>query len=82
MRYTGFMGYLNGTSTPCREICRVEVAKGVCAGCGRTVAEIHAWPDMTEPERLAIMARLDAEWTPEDQPRRQVWDAPRPKGSR
>jgi predicted Fe-S protein YdhL (DUF1289 family) len=69
-------------STPCRDICRIEMATGVCAGCGRTGAEIQAWPAMSEPERLAIMARLQAEWRPVREPQRQYFDAPWPRPPR
>ena len=44
-------------STPCIGICRLD-ADGVCVGCGRTMAQIAAWPGMTEAERLRIMSVL------------------------
>ena len=47
-------------STPCVGICVVDPASALCIGCGRTVAEIAAWPAMTESERVAVMAGLDA----------------------
>ncbi|MDQ0471013.1 DUF1289 domain-containing protein [Labrys wisconsinensis] len=46
------------TSTPCLAICRIDPASGLCIGCGRTAREIGDWVVMTEPERLALMARL------------------------
>ena len=45
-------------STPCVKICVVDPVSALCLGCGRSVAEIAAWRDMSEPERLAVMARL------------------------
>ena len=46
-------------STPCVKICVVDPASAVCVGCGRSVAEIGAWRDMSEAARLAVMAGLD-----------------------
>ena len=45
-------------ASPCRNICKV--ARGICTGCGRTLAEIAAWPTATDAERLAIRARSAA----------------------
>lgn len=42
-------------ASPCRNICKV--ADGLCTGCGRTLAEIAAWPSAADAERLAIRAR-------------------------
>ncbi|MDQ0394321.1 DUF1289 domain-containing protein [Labrys monachus] len=53
--------YLQGmqtTSTPCVAICRIDPASGFCIGCGRSSGEIGAWVEMSEPERLALMACL------------------------
>ena len=47
-------------STPCVRICVVDPISALCVGCGRTVAEIAAWPTMAETERTALMASLDA----------------------
>jgi len=47
-------------STPCVRICVVDPVCALCVGCGRTVAEIAAWSTMTEPERIAVMAGLEA----------------------
>jgi len=30
----------------------------LCIGCGRTVEEISLWSEMTEPERMSVMATL------------------------
>ena len=46
-------------STPCVGICVVDPASALCIGCGRAVAEIAAWPAMTEAERAAVMVGLD-----------------------
>ena len=45
-------------ASPCRNICKV--ARGICTGCGRTLAEIAAWPTAPDAERLAILARSAA----------------------
>ena len=45
-------------STPCVKICVVDPVSALCVGCGRSVAEIAAWREMREPERVAVMARL------------------------
>jgi predicted Fe-S protein YdhL (DUF1289 family) len=41
--------------SPCRNICVVK--RGVCTGCGRTLAEIEAWPTAPDEERRAIIRR-------------------------
>jgi len=48
------------TSTPCVAICRIDHGSGFCIGCGRSAAEIGAWVDMEEKDRLALMAELPA----------------------
>ena len=48
------------TSTPCIAICRIDPVSGFCIGCGRTSFEIGRWVDMTEPDRVAMMAELPA----------------------
>lgn len=47
-----------GVISPCIRVCVLDPAGGVCTGCGRTLAEIAAWPTMSERERAAVMARL------------------------
>jgi uncharacterized protein len=47
-------------STPCVQICVIDPRSALCIGCGRTLDEIAAWGGLAEPERLAIMARLEA----------------------
>ncbi len=41
--------------SPCRNICAVK--RDVCTGCGRTLAEIAAWPTAPDDERRAIIGR-------------------------
>jgi uncharacterized protein len=45
--------------TPCVQVCVIDPYSGFCIGCGRTVAEIAAWPTLDDPQRRAIMAELD-----------------------
>jgi predicted Fe-S protein YdhL (DUF1289 family) len=44
--------------TPCIQVCTMDAASGLCAGCGRTLDEIARWSAMSEAERRAILARL------------------------
>ena len=46
-------------STPCIKICVVDPVSALCLGCGRSIAEIAAWGDMSEAQRVAVMAGLD-----------------------
>ena len=45
-------------SSPCVKICVVDPVSGLCIGCGRTVAEITIWPDISETARIETMAEL------------------------
>jgi len=47
-------------SSPCNDVCQLDWKSGWCLGCGRTGAEIAAWPRMNEEERDALMALLPA----------------------
>jgi len=47
-------------SSPCVQICVVDPISDLCIGCGRSVAEIAAWPAMSEKERAAVVAGLEA----------------------
>lgn len=47
-------------STPCVNICRLDPQTGLCAGCGRTLDEIARWGEISEDERLALMAAARA----------------------
>ena len=46
------------TTTPCIKLCVVDERFGLCLGCGRTLAEIAAWGDMSEPARQALLPAL------------------------
>jgi uncharacterized protein len=47
-------------SSPCIRVCILDPETGLCEGCGRTREEIARWYGLTEEERLAIMAGLEA----------------------
>ena len=46
--------------TPCRKICILDAASGLCTGCGRTLGEIAAWTALSDAERSRVMAELPA----------------------
>ncbi len=45
-------------SSPCIRLCVLDRTRGICEGCGRTLAEIGGWLGFSEAERHAIMAAL------------------------
>lgn len=47
-------------SSPCTKVCVLDAPTGLCCGCGRTRDEIAAWGGMSEVERRAVMAGLEA----------------------
>jgi predicted Fe-S protein YdhL (DUF1289 family) len=58
---SGFMGLAEHTlETPCVNICLLDAGTGTCLGCGRTLAEIARWAEMTDAERRTVMAVLPA----------------------
>jgi predicted Fe-S protein YdhL (DUF1289 family) len=44
--------------SPCIRICAIDPVRGICIGCGRTLAEIGGWVRYSDAERDAIMAAL------------------------
>ncbi len=44
--------------SPCVRLCTLDPARGICVGCGRTLAEIGNWMRYSDEERRAIMAAL------------------------
>lgn len=46
--------------SPCNDVCQLDAKSGWCLGCGRTGAEIAAWPRITDEERDRVMAHLPA----------------------
>jgi hypothetical protein len=45
--------------SPCNRVCTLDPASGICLGCGRSLAEITRWTQMSEAEREGLMAALD-----------------------
>ena len=46
--------------SPCVKICTYEPSLGMCSGCGRTLAEVRGWFEMTDEQRRAVMEELPA----------------------
>ena len=46
--------------SPCINVCAIDPATGLCAGCARSLAEIAGWAAMTDAERRRIMRELPA----------------------
>jgi predicted Fe-S protein YdhL (DUF1289 family) len=46
--------------TPCIKVCVIDPLSGLCAGCGRSLAEIGGWLGFSDAERRAVMAVLPA----------------------
>ena len=44
--------------SPCVNICEIDEASGLCAGCARTIDEIVGWSSGTPEWRAAVMAEL------------------------
>lgn len=47
-----------GMETPCVNVCSIEPATRLCAGCGRSIDEIAAWAALGNDERRRIMNEL------------------------
>ncbi|KQP79320.1 DUF1289 domain-containing protein [Methylobacterium sp. Leaf117] len=47
-------------SSPCTKLCLLDAATGLCEGCGRTRDEIALWGSLSETQRRAVMATLEA----------------------
>jgi len=45
--------------SPCENICQMNPKTGYCIGCLRTLDEIADWLEMTDDEKLELLARLD-----------------------
>ena len=43
-----------GVPSPCVNICRMEAASGLCAGCWRTIDEIAAWSKMGDDGKRQV----------------------------
>lgn len=47
-------------ASPCNRVCTIDLVSGYCIGCLRTLDEISRWHAMTNAERAALVASLDA----------------------
>jgi predicted Fe-S protein YdhL (DUF1289 family) len=45
--------------SPCNRVCTLDPASGICLGCGRSLAEIARWTQMSDAERERLMSDLD-----------------------
>ena len=41
----------NAVLTPCIKVCVIDAVSGLCAGCGRSLAEIGGWLGFSDAER-------------------------------
>jgi predicted Fe-S protein YdhL (DUF1289 family) len=48
----------NTVLTPCIKVCVIDAGSGLCAGCGRSLAEIGGWLGFSDAERARVMAAL------------------------
>ena len=46
--------------SPCIKVCVMDARTGLCKGCYRSLDEIGGWGQMSDAEREAVMAELDA----------------------
>jgi len=46
--------------SPCIAVCTMQLADGLCQGCLRTLAEIADWSTMSDFEKRAVWARIEA----------------------
>lgn len=46
-------------ASPCINVCRMDAATALCAGCYRTLEEIAQWSKASDDVKLAILAAVD-----------------------
>lgn len=49
---------MDEVASPCIQVCRLDDVTGWCIGCSRTLAEIAAWCELSEPVKARIVASL------------------------
>jgi uncharacterized protein len=47
-------------ASPCIDICKMDPATGLCAGCRRTIDEIASWSTLSAAEKRAVLVLLSA----------------------
>ena len=50
--------FANVVESPCINICKVDIERDVCIGCGRSLKEIAQWSKMTDTEKEQVNANL------------------------
>lgn len=45
--------------SPCIDVCKIDPASGLCAGCLRTLDEIVGWAAADRETKLAVLARVE-----------------------
>jgi len=45
--------------SPCNRVCTLDPVSGICLGCGRSLAEIARWTQMSDAKRERLMSDLD-----------------------
>lgn len=50
---------ISAVKSPCIGTCMLFPGTQMCSGCFRTVDEVRDWIEMTDDERLAVVAELD-----------------------
>ncbi|WP_139826345.1 DUF1289 domain-containing protein [Derxia lacustris] len=48
----------NRLPSPCRAVCRIDAASGLCEGCLRTLDEIAGWSALSPAAKRALWAQL------------------------
>lgn len=60
--------YSSRMDTPCKNICVLDRARGLCTGCLRTLDEIARWSLLSDAERRRIMNELPSRTVTEPSP--------------
>ncbi|MEX0960632.1 MAG: DUF1289 domain-containing protein [Burkholderiales bacterium] len=50
---------LRDVPSPCIDICQIDPDTNLCRGCLRNLDEIAGWPDYSNEQKLAVLARLE-----------------------
>lgn len=58
--------------SPCVLICSIDDKTGWCYGCARTGDEIMGWINMSEEERVALVAQIPDRMAQMDRPARKL----------
>ncbi len=45
-------------NSPCRNVCTLDAASGLCHGCWRTIDEISLWSSASNADKLSILAAV------------------------